>query len=52
MPIVKQPVRILQKSSKKAIFINLSEEDTGWRAGDVIKYEKVDDDTIILKRMH
>ncbi len=52
MPVMRNPIRIVQRASKASICITLSTDETGWHDGDVIRYEKQDEDTIILKRMH
>ncbi len=52
MPSMKRPVRIVQRSTRDSLLINLPREDTGWNDGDVIRYEIVDADTILIKRMH
>ena len=44
-------IRIIQKSSsQKSMLISIPKE-TGWNAGDAVKFDKIDDNTIILKRL-
>ncbi len=51
MPNIRQPIRIVQKSTKENLLINLPADETGWKVGDVIRFENQDEDTIILKRL-
>lgn len=45
-------IRIIQKSSsKKSMIINLPKDEIGWDIGDAVKIDKVDDNTITLKRL-
>ena len=45
-------VRILQKSSSsKSWLLSLPKDETGWDVGDVVRYKKVDDNTIVLKKL-
>lgn len=44
-------IRIIQKStSPKSMIINLPKDEIGWDIGDAVKIDKVDDNTITLKR--
>lgn len=45
-------IRIIQKStSPKSMIINLPKDEIGWDIGDAVKIDKVDDNTITLKRL-
>lgn len=45
-------IRIIQKSSSpKSMIINLPKDEIGWDIGDAVKIDKVDDNTITLKRL-
>ena len=45
-------IRIIQKAtSPKSMILNLPKDEIGWDIGDAIKIEKVDDNTVTLKRL-
>ncbi len=45
-------IRIIQKSSSlKSWLLSLPKDETGWDVGDVVRYEKINDNTITLKRL-
>ncbi len=45
-------IRIIQKSSSsKSIILNLPKDEIGWDIGDAVKVDKVDDNTVTLKRL-
>lgn len=45
-------IRIIQKSSSaKSIILNLPKDEIGWDIGDAVKIDKVDDNTVTLKRL-
>lgn len=45
-------IRIIQKSSSvKSMIINLPKDEIGWEIGDAVKIDKIDDNTITLKRL-
>jgi len=45
-------IRIIQKSSSpRSMIINLPKDEIGWDIGDAVKIDKVDNNTITLKRL-
>ena len=45
-------IRIIQKSSSlKSVILNLPKDEIGWDIGDAVKIDKVDDNTVTLKRL-
>ena len=47
----KSLIRIIQKDSKGRQKLSFPLE-VGWNAGDVIKYEKIDENSVLMKRLH
>jgi hypothetical protein len=51
MPKMKVKIRILQNDAKGRQKLSFP-TDVGWHVGDVVEYEKKDENTILLKRLH
>ena len=51
MPKMKVPVRIIQNDTKGRQKLSFP-IDIGWHVGDVILYEKTDENSVVLKRLH
>ncbi len=55
MPKMRSNIRILQKatsSNTESVILRLPAGELGWKVGEVVRVDKQDEDTIILKRMH
>ncbi len=48
---IKHPVRIVQRTTKNSLQINLPFNEGGWSDGDVVKFEQTDPDTIVIRRL-
>jgi hypothetical protein len=51
MPKMKVKIRILQNDTKERQKLSFPIE-IGWQVGVVIRYEKTDENSVILKRLH
>lgn len=50
MPKLKAKIRIIQNDNgRQKISFPL---DVGWSVGDIIKYEKLDENSVVLRRLH
>lgn len=50
MPKLKAKIRIIQNDNGRQKISFPS--DLGWNVGDIIKYEKLDENSVILRRLH
>jgi hypothetical protein len=50
MPKMKAKIRIIQNDSKGKQKISFPSE-LGWNVGDVVRYQKSDENTVVLKRL-
>jgi hypothetical protein len=48
---MKALVRILQKDTNGRQKLSFP-LDVGWKVGDVVRYEKIDENSVVLKRLH
>ncbi len=55
MPKMRSNIRILQKaksSNTESILVHLPAGELGWKAGEAVRVDKQDEDTVIVKRVH